>query len=86
MEAEELERLIDEQLRIVDVDYRDLDSHLEIQPVRVTMLSRGTFERYYQEKVKEGADFAHLKPPHMNAPKAVIQRLLQLSGGLGSKV
>ncbi len=86
MEAEELERLIDEQLRIVDVDYRDLDSHLEIQPVRVTMLSRGTFERYYQEKVKEGADFAHLKPPHINAPEAVIQRLLQLSGGLGSKV
>jgi len=79
-EAAELERLVDEQLRIVDVDYGDVDSYLELQPVRVTLLSRGTFERYYEEKVKEGADFAHLKPSHINAPEAVIQRLLQLSG------
>jgi hypothetical protein len=79
-EAAEVERLVDEQLKVVDVDYRDIDSYLELQAVRVTVLSRGTFERYYQEKVKEGADLAHLKPPHMNAPEAVIKRLLQLSG------
>jgi hypothetical protein len=79
-EVAELERLIDEQLKMVDVDYRDIDSYLGLQPVKVTVLSRGTFERYYQEKVEEGADLAHLKPPHMNASDAVIQRLLQLSG------
>lgn len=79
-EAAEIERLVDEQLKMVDVDYRDIDSYLELQPVRVTVLSRGTFERYYQEKVKEGVDLAHLKPPHINAPDAIIQRLLQLSG------
>ncbi len=78
-ETTEIERLVDEQLRLVDIDYQDIGSYLELQPVRVTVLSGGTFERYYQEKVKEGADMTHLKPPHMNAPEAVIQRLLQLS-------
>jgi hypothetical protein len=78
-ETAEVERLVDEQLKVVDVDYRDIDSYLGLQPVRVTVLPRGTFERYYQEKVKEGADLAHLKPPHINAPEPVIQRLLQLS-------
>ncbi|GAJ07130.1 unnamed protein product, partial [marine sediment metagenome] len=33
-----------------------------------------------QEKVKEGADLAHLKPPHMNAPKEALEQLLRLSG------
>jgi len=79
-EAAEIEQLVHEQLKIVDLDYRDIDSWLELQPVRVTLLSPGTFERYYGEKVKEGADLAHLKPPHINAPEVVIQRLLQLSG------
>jgi len=43
------------------------------------MLSPGTFERYREEKAKEGADLAHLKPAHMNAPDAIIKRLLELS-------
>jgi len=78
-EAPEIERLLDEQLQVVDPDYRDIDSYLEFQPVRVMVLSQGTFERFYQEKVKEGADLAHLKPPHMNADEAIIKELLKLS-------
>jgi hypothetical protein len=78
-EATEIATMIDEQLRIVDTDYKDIDSYLELQPVRVTLLTPGTFQRYMDEKVKEGADLAHLKPAHMNAPEVVIQRLLQLS-------
>lgn len=78
-EEAEVANLIDEQLKAVDVDYRDIDSYLELQPVKVTLLSRGTFERYYQEKVNEGADMTHLKPPHMNAPEKAIKRLLELS-------
>lgn len=78
-EAPEMERLIDEQLKTIDEDYRDLDALLGLQPVRVTLLPQGTFQRYYDQKRSEGADLAHLKPPHMNAPDGVIQRLLQLS-------
>jgi hypothetical protein len=78
-EVIELERRIDEQLKKVDVDYQDISGYLELQPVRVKLLSKGTFERYYQEKVREGADMTHLKPPHMNAPNKVIERLLELN-------
>jgi phenylacetate-coenzyme A ligase PaaK-like adenylate-forming protein len=79
IEVTELEREIDEQLKTADIDYRDIGNYLELQPVRITLVSKGTFERYYQEKVSEGADMTHLKPPHMNAPTAVIERLLELS-------
>jgi hypothetical protein len=79
LEADEIGRLIDEQLKKVDTDYGDLDYYLNMQPIRITMLSHGTFERYREEKVKEGADLAHLKPAHMNAPDTIIKRLLELS-------
>ncbi len=78
-QAAEVETLIDEQLKVVDVDYRDVGSYLNFQPVRVTLLSPGTFQRYIEEKQKEGADLAHMKPNHVNAPEAVIRHLLQLS-------
>ena len=78
-EATEVATMIDKQLRIVDTDYKDIDSYLDLQLVRVRLLTPGTFERYRDDKVKEGADLAHLKPAHVNAPDAVIQRLLQLS-------
>ena len=78
-EAAEIATMVNEQLKIVDTDYKDIDSYLGLQSVRVTLLSPGTFERYMDEKRKEGADFAHIKPTHINAPESVIQRLLQLS-------
>ncbi len=77
--AGEIETMIDEQLKIVDTDYKDIDYYLGLQPVRVTLLSRGTFRRYIEERRKEGADLADLKPAHINPPEVVIQRLLQLS-------
>ncbi len=78
-EAAEVEPLIDEQLGIVDTDYKDIHSYLDLQPVRVTLLPAGTFQRYMDEKIKEGANLAHLKPTHVNPPEVVIQRLSELS-------
>jgi phenylacetate-coenzyme A ligase PaaK-like adenylate-forming protein len=78
-EAEQISTIIDEQLKQVDTDYKDIDKYLGEQPVRVTLLSPGTFGRYAEAKKKEGADIAHLKPTHINPPEAVIQRLIQLS-------
>ena len=77
--AEEIETMIDEQLKIIDTDYKDIDAYLKLQPVRVTLLSPGTFQSYVEKKKSEGADLAHLKPSHVNPPEAVIQRLLELS-------
>lgn len=78
-EVSEIEQMVDQQLKAIDVDYKDVGTMLALQPVSVTLLSPGTFQRYYEEKQKEGADLAHLKPPHMNASDTIIQRLLQLS-------
>jgi hypothetical protein len=79
IDANEIESLIDQQLKSIDEDYRDIGNMLGLQPVRVTLLSPGTFQRYYEEKHDEGADLAHLKPPHMNASEEIITRLLRLS-------
>ena len=79
-EVNEVERVLDEQLRVFDQDYRDIDDYLNLNPVKVTLLSPGTFDRYYQARVKEGADLAHLKPPHMAPPEKVIEELIRLSG------
>ena len=77
-EATEIATMIDKQLRIVDTDYTDIHTYLKLQPVRVTLLPRGTFRRYTEEKRREGADLAHLKPTHINASASIIDRLLQL--------
>jgi len=78
-EPAEVASMIDEQLKIVDTDYNDINEYLQLQPVRVTLLSPGTFQRYMDERVREGADLAHLKPNHVNPPAAVIDGLVQLS-------
>ena len=77
----ELEKQMELRLRAVDVDYRDLEGWLgQERTVRVTTLSRGTFGRYYDEKVKAGAPLAQVKPPHINPSEDAVTRLLQLSG------
>jgi len=78
-----LEKSIDEQLKIIDTDYKDIDRYLELQPVRITPLSIGAFQKYIEERVKEGADPAHLKLAHINPAETVIKRLLELSKAEG---
>lgn len=78
-DAAELEKTIDKQLKVIDTDYKDIDYYLGMIPVRVTLLSNGTFQRYTEEKVKGGADPAHLKPAHINLIETEIKRLIELS-------
>ena len=80
MKAEVLERLLHEHLQDISPLYAEAVDEVESNPVRVTLLSKGSFQRYYEEKQKAGVDLAHLKPSHMNAPEAVIQDLLRCSG------
>jgi len=80
-DSKEVERLIDEQLRTLDTDYNDMRNMIELKPIVVSLLSKGTFHRYLQEKETAGFDLAHLKPAHVNAPDAVIDDLRRLSQG-----
>lgn len=78
-EASELETALDKCLGRIDTDYKDVHYYLDYQPVRVKILNPGTFQRYTEERVREGTNPAHLKPVHINPSEAVISRLLQLS-------
>jgi phenylacetate-coenzyme A ligase PaaK-like adenylate-forming protein len=44
--------------------------------VNVTLLAYGTFSRYTASRQAEGADLAHLKPPHVNPSEKVLTTLL----------
>ena len=78
--AEEMESLLEAQLKGVDTDFRDLERWLGVdRTVVATLLSRGTFARYFEEKVKEGVPVAHLRPPRINPPDAAIAQLVQIS-------
>jgi hypothetical protein len=77
--AKEAEHLIHEQLEAISQNYKDLVSMLGIKPLRVRLLSQGTFQRYLEEKQRSGVDLAHLKPPHMNATDTHIRELTRLS-------
>jgi len=44
--------------------------------VAVTLLPRGAFASYMSRRQAEGADLAHLKPPHINPSEKVLSLLL----------
>jgi hypothetical protein len=77
--AEEAHRKIHENLKELNPFYADLEDMLETRPLELTRLSQGTFRAYYLERQADGADLAHLKPPHMNASDEIIGMLLRLS-------
>jgi hypothetical protein len=76
--AEQIGDIIHRELQKVDPDYVDIERYLKQQPVKVTLLSAGTFGRYMTEKQKQGADLAHLKPTHINPSEEMIELLLSL--------
>jgi hypothetical protein len=76
--AREVSTLLDEQLRRIDTDYADVNRYLGVNPVRTTVLSGGSFARYTEAKVREGAVLSHFKPKHVNPSADVLERLLSL--------
>ena len=78
-DPEPIRSRVHEALIALDPFYADLHNMLGVDPLRLTLLSPGSFHRYYLARQAEGADLAHLKPPHMNAAQTVLQKLLQIS-------
>jgi len=66
-------------LRALDAPYRDLEDLADLKPLEVTLLSKGSFGRYFQERQASGADLAQTKPTHVNASDQVIENLLKMS-------
>jgi phenylacetate-coenzyme A ligase PaaK-like adenylate-forming protein len=77
--AEEVAQRVHEKMKSLNPFYADLEAFIDMRPLRITLLSPGTFLRYMHERQAAGADLAHLKPPHMNASDTIIADLLRLS-------
>ena len=76
---EEIAEAVHQNLKDLDPPYRDLETLLELKPLRVTRLSPNTFQGYFLEKQMAGADLAHLKPPRMKPSERIIRDVLRLS-------
>lgn len=59
--------------------YADLESMLGWRPLKINVLSRGTFDRYYDEMRKSGVGLMARRPQRINAPDKTVDRLLELS-------
>lgn len=81
IKADVLQRRLHKHLRAISPLYEEAIGEVQTNPVRITILPKGSFKRYYEEKQMAGADLAHMKPPHMNASDAVIEDLLNWSRG-----
>jgi hypothetical protein len=62
----------DEKASLLDDDFVDAIGF----KVQVNLLPPGTFASYTAQRQAEGADLAHLKPPHINPPPKVLFLLL----------
>jgi hypothetical protein len=76
---EQLEAALHEKLKELDADYDDLEAMLNIKSLRLQLLPPGTFARYSQMRMAEGADFAHMKPPHMQPSDEIVEAVLSVA-------
>ena len=62
-------------------EYASFHGIMEVNPLRVTALAPGTYDKYLESKQAEGADLGHLKPPRMEPSEQVLARLVAISAG-----
>lgn len=76
----QLREVIHEKLKEVDPFYGDLESMLGIQALQTTSLPKGTYDRFYDQRLSTGAELGRLRPPRMNATDEDIRDLLKAAG------
>ena len=79
VEAQDVRAAVHERLKEKDPGYADLEEMAALNPLHVTMLPQGAFQRYMADRRAAGAELAHLKPPHINPSDEIIDRLLDSS-------
>lgn len=81
-EPDELAQALHDSLMASCEDYATFHAIMETNPIRVSRLVPGTFQRYLEEKQAEGADLAHLKPPRMQPSQQIVNKILDIDAGL----
>jgi hypothetical protein len=79
LHRDHLDAGLHEALKALDKDYANLESMLDMNPLRLRYLPIGTFARYTQMREAEGVDMAHMKPSHMQPSDEVVNRILLLA-------
>jgi hypothetical protein len=75
--VEEIEEAIKKELRERIPEVNDLENMLGDHYLSVSWLPGGSFSNYMKEMQLAGADLAHIKPPHMQPPDRVMQKLFK---------
>jgi hypothetical protein len=65
------------ELSKLSPEFNGLAEILGCNPIKISLVKPGSFDAYMKQKQKEGADLAHIKPPHMQPSDQVIKRLLE---------
>jgi hypothetical protein len=65
------------ELSKLSSDFGGLEEILGRNPIKISLLKPGSFNAYMEQKQLEGADLAHIKPPHMQPSDQVMKRLIE---------
>jgi hypothetical protein len=74
----ELQQKLAVELSKISQEFCSLQEILGYHPLRVSLLRSGSFDTYLKQRQHEGADLAHLKPPHMQPSDPIMKRLCEL--------
>ncbi len=70
---------LDDVLKAMNPDYKHVEKMLGYSPLKVTLLAPGSFARFTEQRLCEGADIAHLKPARIQPSDNAITLLLEKS-------
>jgi len=74
----EVREAVHQSLKQLDSDYQDLEEMLGYNPLRVELLSPGTFHRFMLDRQAAGAEPAHFKPRHFVHSQDVLDLVLAM--------
>ncbi len=74
--AEEVATLVDQQLKILDTPYSELESYVGLRPLEVTFIPQGAFNRYMLKQQAAGVELGRIKVSHINPTDEVLGFLL----------
>ena len=78
VDPDEVRKAVHESLKDLDSDYRDLEEMLGYSPMRIDLLSPGTFLRFMLDRQAAGAEPAHFKPRHFVHSQDVLDLVLAM--------
>ena len=79
---EDFQQKLTIELSKISSEFNNLKEILGYYPLQVSLLKPGLFDIYMKQKQQEGADLAHIKPPHMQPTDQILKHLFELESSL----